>query len=58
MENRYKLLRDKGVRNIDSYNRVLERETEEKSSGVIELKDAESNEPASCLSALTAIRLP
>ncbi|HUE39432.1 MAG TPA: DNA translocase FtsK 4TM domain-containing protein [Candidatus Binatia bacterium] len=46
MENRYKLLRDKGVRNIDSYNRVLENESEEKSAGVIELKDAEPNEPA------------
>ena len=46
MENRYKLLRDKGVRNIDSYNRVLEREAEEKTAGVIELKDAEPNEPA------------
>jgi DNA segregation ATPase FtsK/SpoIIIE, S-DNA-T family len=45
MENRYKLLRDKGVRNIDSYNRVLERESEEKSAGVIELKDAEPSEP-------------
>jgi DNA segregation ATPase FtsK/SpoIIIE, S-DNA-T family len=45
MENRYKLLRDKGVRNIDSYNRVLELEAEEKTSGVIELKDAEPNEP-------------
>jgi S-DNA-T family DNA segregation ATPase FtsK/SpoIIIE len=45
MDNRYRLLRDKGVRNIDSYNRVLEAELEEKSSGVIELKDAEPNEP-------------
>jgi len=45
MENRYKLLRDKGVRNIDSYNRVLEAESEEKSAGVIELKDAEPNPP-------------
>jgi len=45
MDNRYKLLRDKGVRNIDSYNRVLERESEEKSAGVIELKNAEPNEP-------------
>jgi S-DNA-T family DNA segregation ATPase FtsK/SpoIIIE len=45
MDNRYRLLRDKGVRNIDSYNRVLEVESEEKSSGVIELKDTEPNEP-------------
>ncbi len=45
MDNRYRLLRDKGVRNIDSYNRVLETESEEKSAGVIELKDAEPNDP-------------
>ena len=46
MENRYKLLRDKGVRNIDSYNRGLEREAEEKTAGVIELKDAEPVDPS------------
>ena len=45
MDDRYRLLRDKGVRNIESYNRVLESESEEKSAGVIELKDAEPNEP-------------
>ncbi len=45
MESRYKLLRDKGVRNIDSYNRALEKEAEEKSAGVIELKDAEPIDP-------------
>jgi DNA segregation ATPase FtsK/SpoIIIE, S-DNA-T family len=45
MDDRYRLLRDKGVRNIDSYNRVLETESEEKSAGVIELKNAEPNEP-------------
>jgi S-DNA-T family DNA segregation ATPase FtsK/SpoIIIE len=45
MDNRYRLLRDKGVRNIDSYNRVLDTESEEKSAGVIELKDAEPTEP-------------
>ncbi len=46
MDSRYKLLRDKGVRNIDSYNRVLEREAEEKTAGIIELKNAEPIEPA------------
>jgi S-DNA-T family DNA segregation ATPase FtsK/SpoIIIE len=49
MENRYKLLRDKGVRNIDSYNRVLEVEAADKGKGIIELKEAslaEPNEPA------------
>ncbi len=45
METRYKLLRDKGVRNIDSYNRVLENEAEDKGKGIIELKDAELAEP-------------
>jgi S-DNA-T family DNA segregation ATPase FtsK/SpoIIIE len=41
MENRYKLLRAKGVRNIDSYNRLLEAEAEERRRGVIELKEPE-----------------
>ncbi len=45
MDDRYRLLRDKGVRNIESYNRVLESESEEKSAGVIELKNAEPSEP-------------
>jgi DNA segregation ATPase FtsK/SpoIIIE, S-DNA-T family len=45
MDDRYRLLRDKGVRNIESYNRVLETESQEKSSGVIELKNAEPIEP-------------
>ncbi|MGH7896428.1 MAG: DNA translocase FtsK 4TM domain-containing protein, partial [Candidatus Binatia bacterium] len=45
MDHRYKCLRDKGVRNIESYNRALEREAEEKSAGIVELKDAEPIEP-------------
>ncbi|MEA2624155.1 MAG: segregation ATPase FtsK/SpoIIIE, family [Candidatus Binatota bacterium] len=46
MENRYRLLRDKGVRNIDSYNRALEREAAEKVAGVVVLRDAEPNDLA------------
>jgi DNA segregation ATPase FtsK/SpoIIIE, S-DNA-T family len=45
METRYKCLRDKGVRSIEAYNRALEREAEEKSAGIVELKDAEPIEP-------------
>jgi S-DNA-T family DNA segregation ATPase FtsK/SpoIIIE len=45
MENRYRLLRDKGVRNIDSYNRALEREAAEKQAGIVELKEAEPGGP-------------
>jgi S-DNA-T family DNA segregation ATPase FtsK/SpoIIIE len=46
MEARYKLLRDKGVRNIDSYNRVLENEAQgEENDEIIELKDAEPIDP-------------
>jgi len=45
METRYKLLRDKGVRNIDSYNRVLETEAARGSDDVIELKNAEPIDP-------------
>jgi len=43
MDYRYRLMRDKKVRNIDSYNRVLEREEEERRAGVIELTEPESD---------------
>ncbi len=46
MEHRYRLLSDKGVRNIDAYNRVLEREVLEKDAGVVVLKDGETEDPA------------
>jgi len=39
MDNRYRLLRDKGVRHIDSYNRSMERGEEERHAGVIELTE-------------------
>ncbi|MGH7805599.1 MAG: DNA translocase FtsK 4TM domain-containing protein, partial [Candidatus Binatia bacterium] len=38
MEHRYRILSDKGVRNIEAYNRVLEREVLEKDAGVVVLK--------------------
>ena len=44
MDIRYRMLRDKGVRNIDSYNRVLATEAAEKRAGVIELTTPESAE--------------
>jgi len=37
MDRRYHLLKDKGVRNIDSYNRLMERDEDERRAGVIEL---------------------
>jgi DNA segregation ATPase FtsK/SpoIIIE, S-DNA-T family len=40
MDRRYRLMRDKGVRNIDSYNRTLERESGNRKS-VIDLTEAE-----------------
>ena len=46
MEHRYRLLSDKGVRNIEAYNRVLEREALEKDAGVVVLKDGETDDPA------------
>ena len=42
MDRRYRLMRDKGARNIDNYNRTLEREAGKKT--VIDLTEAESNE--------------
>ncbi|HWP23672.1 MAG TPA: DNA translocase FtsK 4TM domain-containing protein [Candidatus Binatia bacterium] len=45
MDRRYRLMRDKGARNIDNYNRTLEREAGNKKS-VIELTEAEpADEP-------------
>ncbi len=44
MDQRYRMLRDKGVRNIDSYNRVLATEAAQKKAGVIELTTPESPE--------------
>ena len=40
MDRRYRLLREKGARNIDNYNRTLERETANK-KGVVDLTDTE-----------------
>jgi S-DNA-T family DNA segregation ATPase FtsK/SpoIIIE len=45
MDRRYRLMRDKGARNIDNYNRVLEKEATNKKS-VINLQETEpSDEP-------------
>ena len=42
MDRRYRLMRDKGARNIDNYNRTIEKETARKP--VVELSDAEPGE--------------
>jgi S-DNA-T family DNA segregation ATPase FtsK/SpoIIIE len=47
MDHRYRLMRDKGARNIDSYNRVLEKEAAKKS--VIILQQTEPKEEPSQL---------
>src|SRR5262252_2454647 len=44
MDRRYRLMRDKGARNIDNYNRTLEREAGKKA--VIDLTEAQSPEEA------------
>ncbi len=44
MDRRYRALRDKGVRSIDSYNRLLANEAAEKRAGVIELTEPEETE--------------
>ncbi len=41
MDRRYRLMRDKGARNIDNYNRALEKETASK-KGVIELTEPQT----------------
>ena len=62
MDRRYRLMRDKGARNIDNYNRTLEREWANK-KGVIELTEPEepSGEPGGQLAreaSLAHERLP
>jgi S-DNA-T family DNA segregation ATPase FtsK/SpoIIIE len=42
MDHRYRLMKDKGARNIDNYNRVLEKETASK--GVIALMETDPND--------------
>jgi len=37
MDQRYRLLKEKGVRNIDSYNRLMDHDEDERRAGVIEL---------------------
>jgi S-DNA-T family DNA segregation ATPase FtsK/SpoIIIE len=44
MDLRYRAMREKGVRNIDSYNRLLVREEQERRAGVIELTTPEDPE--------------
>jgi len=46
MDNRYRLLKEKGVRHIDSYNRLMERADEDRHAGVIELTEVVGEEPA------------
>jgi S-DNA-T family DNA segregation ATPase FtsK/SpoIIIE len=48
MDHRYRLMRDKGARNIDNYNRLLAKEPATEKT-IIELTDAETNEEASGL---------
>src|SRR5262249_60926599 len=43
---RYRLMRDKGARNIDNYNRVLEKETAAKKS-VVDLTETNPNDAKS-----------
>ncbi|MCC6766985.1 MAG: DNA translocase FtsK 4TM domain-containing protein [Deltaproteobacteria bacterium] len=46
MDRRYRLLKEKGVRNIDSYNKAIAGEQAEKQAGVIELTEPEDPEEA------------
>src|SRR5262249_33418833 len=46
MDQRYRLLKDKGVRNIDSYNQLIEQEQGEQRAGVIELNEVVDDDAA------------
>ncbi len=46
MDMRYRAMREKGVRNIDAYNRLLAREEADKRAGVIELTTPEEGDDA------------
>ena len=48
MDRRYRLMRDKGARNIDNYNRTLERESASKKP-VIDLTEGEQEEESSAI---------
>jgi DNA segregation ATPase FtsK/SpoIIIE, S-DNA-T family len=49
MDERYRLLKEKGVRNIDSYNRLAERDESERRAGVIELTDVVADEESTAV---------
>ena len=46
MDARYRVLKEKGVRNIDSYNRLVDRDDDERRAGVIELTDVVEDDEA------------
>jgi len=62
MDQRYRLLKEKGVRNIDSYNRLMERDEDERRAGVIELthvvEDADEEAAETPVNGLRHERLP
>jgi DNA segregation ATPase FtsK/SpoIIIE, S-DNA-T family len=57
MDRRYRLMRDKGARNIDNYNRTLEKEGALKKN-VIELTEAQSEEDPNALGGSLAKEAP
>ncbi len=61
MDERYRVLKEKGVRNIDSYNRLIERDEAERRAGVIELTtvvEDEDDAPELAAAGLQHERLP
>jgi S-DNA-T family DNA segregation ATPase FtsK/SpoIIIE len=62
MDQRYRLLKEKGVRSIDSYNRLMERDEDERRAGVIELthvvEDADDEAAVTPVNGLQHERLP
>jgi DNA segregation ATPase FtsK/SpoIIIE, S-DNA-T family len=58
MDARYRILKDKGVRNIDSYNRLLERDEDERHAGVIELTEVVDDDAPPAPEAIPHEHLP
>jgi DNA segregation ATPase FtsK/SpoIIIE, S-DNA-T family len=57
MDRRYRLMKDKGARNIDNYNRTLEREAANKRS-VVDLTEPEPAKKPLTSAEAPAMRLP
>jgi len=56
MDERYRVMKSLGVRNIDGYNRIVDREEQERKAGVIELKEVVDGEDEDDVTPSTPVR--